>query len=142
MFELLKAGPQFKSTDVAKTVHKDETRVKTPGEGSLSSEGGSTVDARRVDVGAIHSDGFVTKTGAQLKSTGVAKTVHKDETRVQTPGEGSLSSEGGSAVDSRRVDDGAIHSDGFVTKTGAQLKSTRSGQKAYLFFSAPLYFWS
>jgi hypothetical protein len=118
-----KVGSQLKSTGVAKTVHKDETRVKTPGEGSLSNEGGSAIDARRVVDGSLHSGGSGTKTGAQLKSTGVAKTVHKDETRVKTPGEGSLSSEGGSTVDARRVDVGAIHSDGFVTKTGAQLKS-------------------
>jgi hypothetical protein len=37
VFEPLKAGPQLKSTDVAKTVHKDETRVKTPVDGSLRS---------------------------------------------------------------------------------------------------------
>jgi len=101
-----RAGAQLKSTGVAEAVHRDETRVKTPGEGSLRSEGGSAVNARRVDDGSLHSGGSVTKAGAQLKSTDVAKTVHKDETRVKTPGEGSLSSEGGSAVDARRVDDG------------------------------------
>ena len=64
------------------------------------------------------------KVGAQLKSTGVAKTVHKDETRVKMPGEGSLSSEGGSPVHARRVDDGSLHGDCSVMKAGAQLKST------------------
>ncbi len=123
-FSVTRAGAQLKSTGVARAVHQDGTRVRTPGERSLSSEGGSAVDARRVDDGSLHSCGSVTRAGAQLKSVDVAKAVHKDETRVKTPGEGSLSGGGGSAVDARRVDDGSLHSGGSVTRAGAQLKST------------------
>ena len=82
---MTRAGAQFKTADVAGAVHKDETRVKMPGEGSLSSEGGSPVHARRVDDGSLHGDCSVTSAGAQLKRAGVAKAVHRDETRVKTP---------------------------------------------------------
>jgi len=117
-----RAGAQFKTADVAGAVHKDETRVKTPVEGSLSGEGGSAINARRGDDGSLHSGGSVAGAGVQLKSTDVAEAVHKDETRVKTPGEGSLSSEGGSAVDARRGDDGPLHRDGEAA--GAEITST------------------
>jgi hypothetical protein len=119
-----RAGAQLKSTGVAEAVRKDKTRVRTPGEGSLSGGGGGAVDARRVDDGSLHSGGSVTKAGTQLRGVGVAKAVHRGDAGVRTPGEGSLSGEEGSAVDARRVDDGSLHNSGFVTRAGAQLKST------------------
>ena len=64
----------------------------------------------------------MTKVGAQLKSTGVAKTVHKDETRVKMPGEGSLSRDGGSAVVARRGADGPLHRGGEAA--GAEIART------------------
>ena len=93
---------------IAKAVHRGDAGVRTPGEGSLSGEEGSAVDARRVDDGSLHNGGFVTRAGAQLKSTGVAEAVCKDKTRVRTPGDGSLRGGGGSAVDARSVDDGSL----------------------------------
>ena len=92
--------------------------AEAPQIGHEVAEGGSADDARRVDGGSLHNGGSVARTGAQLKSTGVADAVHKDETRVRTPGDGSLSSGGGSAVDARRVDDGSLHSGCSETKAG------------------------
>ena len=90
--------------------------------GREMAEGGSTVDARRGDGGSLHSGGSVTRAGAQFKSADVAGAVHKDETRVKTPVEGSLSSEGGSVVDARRGDDGPLHRGGEAA--GAEITST------------------
>ena len=52
----------------------------------MSSEGGNAVDARRVDDGLLHVGGSVTKAGAQLRSDGVARAVHKGETGVRSAG--------------------------------------------------------
>ena len=94
----------------------------------MGGEKGGAVDARRVDDGSLHNGGFVTRAGAQLKSTGVAEAVRKDKTRVRTPGEGSLSGGGDGAVDARRVDDGSLHSGGSVTKAGTQLRGVGVAQ--------------
>ena len=115
---MTRAGAQLKSTGVADAVCNDKTRVRTPGEGSLSSGGGSAVDARRVDDGSLHRGGSVTKAGTQLRGVGVAKAVHRGDAGVRTPGEGSLSGGGGGAVDARCVDDGSLHRGGSETKAG------------------------
>ena len=52
----------------------------------MSSEGGNAVDARRVDDGLLHVGGSATKGGAQLRSDGVARAVHKGETGVRSAG--------------------------------------------------------
>ena len=119
-----RTGAQLKSTGVPEAVRKDETRARTPGEGSLSGGGGGAVDARRVDDGSLHSGDSATKAGTQFRGVDVAKAVHRGDAGVRTPGEGSLSGEEGSAVDARRVDDGSLHNGCVVTRVGAQLKST------------------
>ncbi len=60
--------------------------AETPQIGREVAEGGSAVDTRRVDGGSLHSGASVARAGAQLKSTGVAEAVHRDETRVRDAG--------------------------------------------------------